>query len=118
RAYARALAESGLDVRIDGFLALAEETSVKANAPTVVAAALRGWSEAPPTAARAAAVAAKADRLIADRWPDSADLFRLRADALARVAELTPPAWDQTRVKAAVQAYERLRAKVPDDPGA
>lgn len=118
RAYARALAESGLDVRVDGFLALAEEASVKANSPVPVAGALRGLLEAPPTAARAALVAAKADRLATDRWQDSADLFRVRADALARVAELTPPAYEPVRVRAAVQAYERLRAKVPDDTGA
>ena len=118
RLYTGALAESGLDVRVDGFLALAEEAAVKANSPAPIAAALRGLVDAPPDAARAAAVAARADRLLTDRWPDHADLFRLRADALARVAELSSPAWDPPRVRAAVQAYDRLRAKLPDDAGA
>lgn len=118
RAYTRALAEGGLGVQVDGFLALVEGAAVKANSPVPIAAALRGWLDAPPDPARAAAVAARADRLLADRWPDQPDLFRLRADALSRVAELSSPAWDATKARAAIQAYERLRAKVPDDAGA
>ena len=81
-------------------------------------AALAGWAEARPVnAARARKIADRAERLLS-RWPDHADLFRVRADALFRAAEGVEPVWEPARLREAVLAVERLRAKLPDDPQA
>jgi tetratricopeptide (TPR) repeat protein len=114
RAYTRALTETGQEARVEGFLALAE----KANTPHPAAAALAGWAEALPVdPARSRKVAARTERLLS-RWPDDANLFRVRADALFRAAEEGDPPWEPTRVREAVLAAERLRAKLPADPQA
>jgi predicted Zn-dependent protease len=116
RAYVRALTEAGQEGRVEGFLALTEQVAEKTNSPLSVTAALAGWAEARPVnAARARKIADRADRLLS-RWPDHTDLFRVRADALFRTAEGIEPVWEPARMSEAVQAAERLRAKLPDDP--
>lgn len=118
RAFVRALTEAGQESRVEGFLTLAEQATEKANVPHSAVAALAGWAEARPVnAARARKIADRAERLLS-RWPDHADLFRVRADALFRAAEGVEPVWEPTRVREAVLAVERLRAKLPDDPQA
>lgn len=118
RAFVRALTEAGQESRVEGFLTLAEQASEKADVPHSAVAALAGWAEARPVnAARARKIADRAERLLS-RWPDHADLFRVRADALFRVAEGVEPPWEPARVREAVLAVERLRAKLPDDPQA
>ena len=118
RAYVRALTESGNEARVEEFLTLSERVSEKAEPPHAAVAALAGWAEARPVnAARATKVADRAERLLA-RWPDHADLFRVRADALFRAAEGAEPVWEPARVREATLAAERLRAKLPDDPQA
>jgi len=110
RTYVRALAESGLESLIDDFLKQAEQDALSSNNPLLAVAPLRGWADAPPTRARAIAIAARADRLL-ERFQDRLDLFLIRAEALARVAEWSEPAWDAVAVRNAINAYERVRAK-------
>ncbi|HET6575686.1 MAG TPA: hypothetical protein VFG68_18950 [Fimbriiglobus sp.] len=116
RAYVRALTEAGQEARVAEFLKLTEQVAEKTSTPQSAAAALAGWADAEPvTAARARQVADRAERLLS-RWPDHAELFRVRADVLYRAAEGVDPVWEPARVREAVLAAERLRAKQPDDP--
>ena len=110
RTYVQALAEAGLETFIDDFLKRAEQDAIASNNPLVAVAPLRGWADAPPNRVRATAIAARADRLL-ERYPDRLDLFLIRAEALARVAEWGEPAWEPVAVRSAIAAYERVRAK-------
>jgi predicted Zn-dependent protease len=112
--YVRALTESGRSERVGPFLDQTAQVAERAGTPQVAVAALRGWVEAPPDPARTGKIIDRADRLLA-RWPDDADLYRVRAEALYQRATQSEPPWDAVRVHAAIQAYERLRAKLPDD---
>jgi predicted Zn-dependent protease len=115
--YVRALTESGRGERVPAFLDQTARAAEQTDVPDVAVAALRGWGEAPPNVTRAARILERADRLLA-HWPDNVELYRVRADALFQLASRSEPAWDLVRVRAATQAYERLRAKLPDDPDA
>lgn len=109
RYYTRALTETGQPDRVEAFLKL-----VEANEPVMVAA-LRGWSEARPEDVTRSAKVADRVTLLLTRWSENMDLLRVQAQALLRVAEGSVPAWDPVRVAKAVQAHERLRARLPDD---
>jgi predicted Zn-dependent protease len=116
RAYVRALTEAGQEGRVAGFLTVTEQVAERTGAPHSAAAALAGWAEARPVdAARARKIADRAARL-QSRWPDHTDLFRVQADALFRAAEGIEPVWEPARLREALPAAERLRAKLPDDP--
>jgi tetratricopeptide (TPR) repeat protein len=117
RTYARALTEGGLEVRVEDFVEAAVAAGREQNTPAPAVAAVRGWADAPPTAARAGRIAARVDRLL-ERWPDLPALLVLRAEALARAAELGDPAWDPVTVGLAVQAWARVRAADPDSRAA
>ncbi len=112
RVYARALAEAGQAARAEAFLELAEGNEAAA------AAALRGWAEATTEGTERSAKAADRAAVLLSRWPDNPDLLRVQAQALLRVAEWSSPAWEPVRVARAVQAHERLRARLPDDRAA
>lgn len=112
RLYVRALAAAGLAVQVEPYLAAAEEYAAAHTTPAPVTAALQGLLDAPPDAGRAKLVADRADWALV-RFPDSADLFRLKADALYRLAELG--GWEPGAVAAAVRAGERFRAKAAGD---
>lgn len=114
RLYARAAAEVGPEGRPAEFTAAAEAAAVQANNPMVAVAALRGWLDAPPTAARAETVAARADALQA-RWPADAPLLRVTADARYLAAERADPPWPLAKVQAAVLAVEQLQLRLPGD---
>ncbi len=120
RMYAHALTASGLGVLVDDFLTKAEkpaqEEGSKVGSPRTAAAAFRGVLDSEPSADRAAAVADRAGKLLA-KWVDHPDLLRVRADALAHVAEVGEPRWQPVRVAAAVKAYELARAKRYADLG-
>ena len=112
RLYARALSAAGLHVLVPEFLAEAARAAQASDDPAALAAALRGLVEAKPDAAGATRVAAECQRF-AGRWPEATEFHRLRAEALARVAESSAPDWDAAKVVAAVQAVERWRAREP-----
>lgn len=120
RMYARALTASGLGVLVDDFLTKAEkpaqEEGSKVGSPRIAAGAFRGVLDSEPSADRAASIADRAGKLLA-KWVDHPDLLRVRADALAHVAEVGEPRWQPIRVAAAVKAYELVRAKKFTDLG-
>ena len=117
RLSARSLSAAGLHVFVPELLAEAERGAQATDDPTALAAALRGLLEANPDAAGANRVAAECQRF-AGRWPEATDFYRLRAEALFRVAESKAPAWDALEVAAALQAAERWRARRPRDRSA
>ena len=62
-----------------------------------------------PDVERAAWVAARAQKLLAD-WPDDALARRLLADTLYRQSELSDPPWAVDPARAALRAYQALPA--------
>ena len=117
RLYARSLSAAGRPAELPAFLAEAERVAHDRDDPAALAGALRGLLEAKPDAPGARRVAAECQRFVA-RWPDAGEFYRLRAEALYRVAEGTAPEWDGAAVAAAVQAVERFRARHPGDRAA
>ena len=117
RLYAHALSAAGLHVEVPGFLAEVERAAQAFDNPVALAGALRGVVEARPDAAECGRVAAECQRFLG-RWPQADAFDRLRAEALARVAESTAPEWDAAKVAAALQAAERWRARRPQDRAA
>jgi hypothetical protein len=110
----RLLVDSGLWVLRDD--ELNKVRTAARNNPAAVVGFLLGVHDAPPDAARAAWVAAQAERLLADT-PDLPRAARLRAEALFRLAELSatlartdgsPPVWNPERVTAALRAFDQL----------
>jgi predicted Zn-dependent protease len=117
RLYARALAEGGRREDVLGFLAAAVASSQTADDPAAAAGALRGLVEAnatAPVAAAAERVAADCQRLLG-RWPESDELYRLRAEALFQAAAATAPAWEPAKLAEAMRAAQRYRARQPLD---
>ncbi len=112
RLYVRALASAGMTPQVEAYLAAAEANAVARTTPVPITAALRGLLDAPPDAGRAKGAADRADRAL-ERFPDAADLFRLKADALYKVAELS--GWEAVAVAEAIRAGERFRAKEAGD---
>ena len=117
RLYARSLSAAGRHAELPAFLAEAERVAHDRDDPAALAGALRGLLEAKPDAAGAVRVAAECQRF-AGRWPAADDFYRLRAEALYRVAEGSAPEWDGATVAAAVHAVERFRARRPGDRAA
>ncbi len=112
--YVRALADAGLEVQIEPLLEVVEKAADQYNTPQPIVGALRGWMDAKPDLARATKIVARLTAL-ERRWPDLTEMYRIRAEVLFRIAELSTPSWDSVKVAAAVQACERFRAKVPTD---
>jgi predicted Zn-dependent protease len=113
RLHARVLVGSGLWVTLDDEFQKVREQSKSRGA----VAFLLGVHDAPPDAARAAWVAAKAEFVPAND-PAATLAARLRAESLYRLADLSaaphpkggglPPVWDAGRVAAALRAFEQL----------
>jgi predicted Zn-dependent protease len=110
RLYARAVAEVGPEGKPAEFADRAAATGD----PGIAAAALRGWLDAPPTAARAEVVAARAGALVS-RWPTAPGLLRLAAVARYTAAERADPPWPEEKVRAARQALTAAREAAQDD---
>ena len=99
---------------------MADELAVAAigkhASPLIPVAFLRGVMDARnPDATRAAWVAARAQKLLAD-WPDDVLARRLLADALYRQSELSDPPWAADPARAALRAYHGLPAVEHADP--
>ena len=114
RLYVHALADAGLETQIEPFLEVVEKSADPSNTQPPILSALRGWMDAKPDLARATKIVSRLT-IVQRRWPDVTELYRIRAEALFRIAELSTPAWDSVKVAAAVQACERFRAKMPTD---
>lgn len=117
RLAARAMVEDGLSGQRDGTLDEIVAAAVgKQKAPVVPVAFLRGVMDVQPTDAdRAAWVAARAQKLLAD-WPDDPLARRVMADALYRQSEMADPPWAVEPARAALRAYQGLPAAEQADP--
>jgi predicted Zn-dependent protease len=117
RLSARAMVEDGLGVLRDATLdELVAAALDKQQGPAVPVAFLRGVLDARGADAdRAAWVAARAQKLLAD-WPEDGFVRRVQGDALYRQSELSDPPWATDPARAALRAYQALSAADQADP--
>jgi tetratricopeptide (TPR) repeat protein len=114
RVYVRSLSAAGLTSQIEPFLAEAEKLADQVNSPVGLVAVLQGWLDAKPDGVQAGKIVLLAQNYTA-RWQESGEMFRIRAEALYRIAELTTPPFDSVKSGAAIQALERSRSFNPLD---
>ncbi len=110
RYYTRAAIELGEEAKFATIQTLANET----NDPTLPLAIAQGLADAPDDAERLSRTAKLASAIL-DRWPNTKDAAKIRANVLVRKLELGPTPWDRKVVDDAVKACEFALAAEPQE---